>query len=83
MTNHNTTSLKKAILNELEREFVLKKGTLKDNESLNQFTWDSLSVVMLITMLSKDFNIDVDPIEITSAETVQDLVNIANSKLKL
>lgn len=83
MKNYNTTSLNKTILKELEREFGVAKGTLKNSDRLEQFKgWDSLCVVMFLTALDKEFNILIDPIEIAEAETIQDLINIANSKLK-
>lgn len=84
MKSNNSTSLNKIILDKLEKELGLSKGSLKGDERLKEFkAWDSLAIVMLITLLDKKLHIATDPVEIASAETVHDLINVVNSKLSL
>lgn len=83
MNYDGTVKLKDSILRELERELAVKKGSLDGSQRLKDFrTWDSLAVVMIISMLDKKYHIRVTPIEIASAETIQDLIDVASAKLR-
>lgn len=64
--------------------FMSGEGTLEDDEPLfEKGIIDSVGFIQLLTFLEKQFNVKMEMIEITMDKfaTINDIVNVVNSKL--
>jgi acyl carrier protein len=73
---------KNEILRNLENLMELNNGSLIGDEKLyNLAAWDSLAVLGFIAFTNKQYDITLSANDINKAETINDLVNLIESKL--
>jgi len=60
----------------VERLLELDPGSLKGDELLESFDWDSMAVVMFIAMADKNYDIAVSPSNVRDAKSLADLFAI-------
>lgn len=74
---------KKNFYKMLDETFELSQGTIKGHESLSDsFLIDSLSMLGLISLLDKQFEVQIGPKQIVQAGTVDNLFHlICNNKI--
>jgi len=71
------TKYKEVILECLDVEDT--SFTVNNDDVLDDIGWDSLSVINLLTKVSNDFSIDIDPDDLENLKTVEDLDQFLNN----
>lgn len=56
---------------------------INEDDDLDEFNFDSLAIINLISFIDDEANIEIDPEEIENLKTVLDLNNFIESKLKI
>lgn len=69
----------KKILKEILEDCNLENASLLD--ALEDLNFDSLSSINLMSLMSNDYDIEVDPDEIEKLKTLQDLDDFISQKL--
>jgi len=69
----------KKIMQEVLEDYDLSEVSYSD--SLDDFGFDSLSTVILMSAMSNHFDIEIDPDEIENLKTIEDLDNFISNKL--
>lgn len=59
----------------LEMEKSLEVENLKPETFLEEISWDSLSVIIFISLVDKIFQISLTPVDIKDCQTIQDLLD--------
>lgn len=67
----------KEILDDPDQENISTKTVFKELDE-----WDSLTNLSLLTMIDSEFNVKLNADDIRNSNTIMDLVNLINSKLK-
>lgn len=71
---------KTAFLNEMERMLQAGPKALTGGESLDQFrNWDSMGILLFITLADESFGVTLSPKEITACKTIDNLFDLASS----
>ena len=71
---------KEAFLKEMEGLLQAEPDTLKGGESLDQFrNWDSLAILLFITLADESFGVTLSPKGITACKTIDDLFDLASN----
>jgi len=55
---------------------TIEVESVSESLKLNEDIWDSLAIIVFIAALNKEFGLVLNPEKISSAKTVQDLVDI-------
>lgn len=66
---------------ELESILELGSGSLKGHETLDEISWDSMSVVMFIATADQNYSVAVAPSKLAAARTVADLYDLVSPSL--
>ena len=74
-------------LNIIEKSFELKKKNLnkiikKENMELENYNWDSVTVINLITNVSDKFKKNIEPQKLKKIKTFKDLDNFLINLIK-
>ena len=68
----------KTLITEIEELLEVDEGTLSPETELESIpSWDSLAVIGYIALVDREFSIIVDNEKLTSAKTIQDLLDLA------
>ena len=63
---------------------ILEAESVKETDDLKEFAqWDSLSVLVIISMVETDYGINLQAVELKRAKTAGDLWNAVQSKKSL
>ena len=68
-------------LKELEKSMELPPNVLKPESFLDEFSWDSLSIIVFITLVDKKFGISITPPQIAQCNTVNDLIGLLGNNI--
>lgn len=52
---------------------------LSKSDSLQDYDWDSLAMVMLQSLIDEEFSVQIDPDDLPEMETIESLDNYINS----
>ena len=69
-------------LNILDEIFEEDPGTVQINDSLEDYSWDSLAVVTLIAAIDNQVGLVLNPENLSEASSVSDLVTMVKEKLE-
>lgn len=73
--------INKKIIEEILEDCDLSEVNISD--TLDDVGFDSLSSINLMSLMSNDFDIEIDPDEIEKLKTLEDLDNFISNKLDL
>tara|TARA_E500000178_G_C16351209_1_gene457580 strand:+ start:95 stop:325 length:231 start_codon:yes stop_codon:yes gene_type:complete len=73
--------INKKMLEEILEDCDLSEVNVSD--TLDDLGFDSLSSINLMSLMSNDYNIEIDPDEIEKLKTLEDLDNFISNKLDL
>ena len=68
--------VKEKLYHDLESIFELDPGTISGDESLDEFNWDSMALVMFIAIADQNYSVAIEPSKLVSAKTVADLYSL-------
>ncbi len=71
-------------INKIEAEFPeMKKGILKpETRFRDEVEWDSINALVIIAMINIEYDVTISAEELINAETVQDVFNIVETKVR-
>ncbi|EAL5741313.1 acyl carrier protein [Campylobacter lari] len=68
---------KKKFLEAVEEILNIENGVLNENSILNTYEdWDSMAFLEITVLISKEFNIEIDPSKIKNISSVKDLLEL-------
>ena len=74
---------KEIFLRKIDNLCDLEPGTLVGNEVLKHLSfWDSLMVLGFLSLVDKDFNVILSPVDVTNALTVNDLIKLLGDRIQ-
>lgn len=76
--------MKEKVKDFIVKTFMSGEGTLADDEALfEKGIIDSVGFIQLLTFIEKEFNVQIEMVEITMDKfgTINDIVSIINTKL--
>lgn len=65
---------------ELEKSLEITPNTIKVESNLEEFGWDSLSIIVFITLVDTKFGVSITPTQIVECKTVSDLINVVGNR---
>ncbi len=70
-------------INKIEEEFEeIKPGTLTPNSDFREaFNWNSMNALMIMAIITSEFEVVIGPDDLKSCDTVQSLFDTVLSKL--
>lgn len=71
---------KSEFITELEKSLEITPNTIKIDANLEEYGWDSLSVIVFITLVDTKFGVSITPTQITECKTVNDLIGIIGNR---
>lgn len=79
MSNTVELKLKKIIAD----QFGIEVNTLNNQDQLKKFNIDSLDIIEIVMAIEELFNIEIEDNEYETAQTVDDIIKLVESKLVL
>jgi len=81
MESENTINITGFISNFAESVDGIDASALEPSTLLSDLeAWDSLAVLITITMADSEYNVDLDGKKVVDCETIQDIVDLIRSK---
>lgn len=77
MSNTVELKLKKIIAD----QFGIEVNTLNNQDQLKKFNIDSLDIIEIVMAIEELFNIEIEDNEYETAQTVDDIIKLVESKL--
>lgn len=71
-------------IGQIEEQFEdLERGKLKpDSKFRDAFEWNSINALIIIAMISTEFEVSIDADDIRNSETINDIFNIIKKRIE-
>ena len=71
----------------IQKSFVLNKSSINKilndtNTALASYNWDSMTIINLLTILSDNYNINIEPQVLLKKKTFKELDNFLTKEIK-